>query len=112
MPALIIGGVTIPGVVAARRTVVEAVERDRAYANNLLATQIAAEKDEWAIEVSHVTVAELATIEAALAGTPPITCSGDLLGGSVSCHVQKNSTDPVLGILPARRMLSFSLLEA
>lgn len=109
MPALVIGSHTVDGVVSARRTVVEAVERERAYNNTMLATQIAAEKENWAITVSHVSAAEKSSIESALAGTPPITCSGDVLGVSVSCHVEKGGSEPVLGIKPLVFVLNFIL---
>jgi hypothetical protein len=110
MAALVIGGVTIPGVVAARRTVVEAVERERAYDNTMLATQIATSKWEVQVEVSHVTAAELSAIAGALAGTPPLSVTGDLTGG-ISCVAEVHSHEPVLGILPLRYNLSFTLYQ-
>lgn len=109
MPSLVIGGVTIPRVTAAPRTVVEAIDRERAFDNTMLAVQIAPAKASWSITVAHCTTAQLATIEAALAGTPPVTCSGDLLGGSVSCHIEVHSVDCVLGILPRVWNLTFTL---
>lgn len=112
MPALVVGPLTVPGVVSARRTVVEAVERDRSYNNTMLATQIAASKDEWEIEVTHVTAAEVASIESALAATPPIACSGDVLGGSVNCHARLNGSNPALDVRPLRHMVSFTLMAS
>lgn len=111
MPALIVGGFTVPGVVSANRKIVEAVERERSYNNTMLATQIAADKDQWNINVSHINAADLASLEAALATTPPVTCSGDVLGGSVSCHIEKGGSEPVLGILPRRWNFNFVLHE-
>lgn len=110
MPALVIGSLNpVPGVVAARRTVVEAVERERAYDNTMLATKIADEKIEIAIEVTHLTAAQVTTLDAALDATPPVTCSGDLLGGSAAYHIQKTGSNPVLGILPLRWMVTFTM---
>lgn len=112
MPALVVGGVTIPRVTAAPRTVVEAIDRERAFDNTMLAVQIAASKESWAITVSNATAAQRTTILAALVGTPPVTCSGNLLGGTVSCHIEIQSDEPVLGILPTVYNISFILHRA
>lgn len=109
MPALVVGGTTIPRVMSAPRTQIEAIDRQRAYDNTMLAVQIGTTKKSWSILASHVTTAQLATIESALASSPPVTCSGDMLGGSVSCHIEVHSVEPILGILPRVWNISFTL---
>lgn len=112
MPALVIGAVTVAGAVSAERTEVEAVERERAYAHNMLATQIAASKASWRVQVIARTAADLATLRAALVATPPVACSGDVLGGSVNCFPEIHTSAPALDIRPLRHSISFTLHEA
>lgn len=42
---------------------------------------------QWSVTTSFYTYANAESIVAALAGTPPLACSGTLLGGSVNCHL-------------------------
>lgn len=109
MPALVVGAVTVSGAVSAPKTVLEAVDRDRAVDNSLLATQLGTAKGQWAIQVTNRPAAELSAIIAALLAVPPITCSGDLLGGTVSCHPEMHGTEVVLGANPRRWNLTFTL---
>lgn len=109
MPALVVGAVTVSGAIAAPKTVLEAVDRDRAVDNSLLATLLGTAKGQWAIQVTNRPAAQFSAILAALAAIPPITCSGDLLGGTVSCHAEVHGTDTVLGTNPRLFNLSFTL---
>lgn len=109
MPALVVGAVTVSGAVAAPKTVLEAIDRERAVDNSLLATQLGTAKGQWAIQVTNRPLAQLSAILAALAALPPITCSGDILGGSVSCHPEVHGQDLVLGTNPRLWNLSFTL---
>lgn len=111
MPALVVGGVTVRGVVSAPRNVVEAIDRERAIDNSLLATQLGTSKSEWAFSVTNRSAADYAALLAALAATPPITCSGDLLGGSFSCYPEVHGSETVLGTSPRLFNLNFSLLQ-
>lgn len=72
----------------------QAVERvvrigssNRAYAGNLRST-VRAEKREWQITTGLLTITEANTLKAAVALAAQVACSGDALGGSVTCEVE------------------------
>lgn len=88
MPALVIAGITVPVLDGgASEQVVRIGTQQRAYAGNLL-TAIRAEKREWAIASTLVTQAEANTLRAAVALGAHVACSGDMLGGAVTCSVE------------------------
>lgn len=58
-----------------------------------------------------LTSSEESTQRAALIATPPINCSGDIIGGTVSCHVQLLGSDRVRVIGGLRYRLRFTILE-
>lgn len=85
MAALVVGGVTVKvavGGVSRRR--VEIGDRVRAFGGRLRSS-IRARKWEWAVTTPAVPVAEASTYLTAIE-TVPVSCSGDALGGTVSCH--------------------------
>lgn len=111
MPALVIGALTVPNVMVASRADVEAVDRERTLDNSMLATLLAPMKRSWNISVNFNTQAELNALETALNTTPPVVCSGDLLGGTYNCHVERSGGDIPLGYNPMRKHYTFTLHE-
>lgn len=65
----------------------------------------------WHCQTRLLTSAEESTQRAALVATPPISCSGDILGGTVSCHIRLLGSDrvPVMG--GVRYRLRFAVYE-
>lgn len=86
MPFLVIAGITVPAV-SASDEVVRIGTSGRAYAGNLRSF-IRAEKREWKVETGLLTNAEATALKAAVALGAQVTCSGDALGGSVTCEVE------------------------
>ena len=111
MAFLVVAGVTVP--VALNTTSgapVEAGERVRAWDNSMLST-VRDFKDEWQVTTALMLRADADTLKAALQGTPPLTCSGDLLGGSVSCHAVITGERYVKKGVGEMVALSFTLME-
>jgi hypothetical protein len=114
MPALVVAALTIP--VAAdggfRLSFSTTGGVTVAFDNSALSDQ-ANYKRQWEVTTRLLTAAEYAPIVAALQGTPPLTCSGDLLGGSVSCVPTLGTVDiRPMGNSVVRYVLSFTLREA
>lgn len=112
MAFLIVGGVTIP--VAwpdgEDNDIEEIGDRERAFAGNLLSS-IRARKNTWSIRTRLLTTTERDAIRAVLEETPPIACSGDMLGGFVNCAAAIHS-DVMTTVSAGRRcVLSFDLIE-
>ncbi len=87
MSILVVAGVTVTvrqdGGVAHRY---EEVGGDRVRMDdNSLAVTVKTLKNVWTIVTSLYDSATAATLEAAVVGAPPLTCTGDLLGASFSC---------------------------
>jgi hypothetical protein len=89
MSALIVAGITVP--VARTGVVKRAPDRigsaSRAYAGNLRTTY-RAEKRNWTIPTQLLTDTDALALEAAVALGVAVTCSGAILGGSISCEIE------------------------
>jgi hypothetical protein len=114
MPMLVVGGVTVP--VAREGGVDHDVEefggdRTRAFDGTMRST-VRARKGQWSIVTTLMAGGAKDTLVAALVATPPVTCSGDILGASTSCHIvlQKVAPESVRGALKYR--VHFMLYEA
>jgi hypothetical protein len=110
--ALTVGGVDIS---VSRDDVVtdyEEIGGDRVRMRNATMREIApTRKRQLHCQTRLLTSAEESTQRTALIGTPPITCSGDILGGSVSCHVQLLGSDRVGTVSGVRFRLRFIVFE-
>jgi len=88
MSFLVIAGQTVP---VMEGQTAERVERfgqeSPAFAGNLRSS-IRVEKRRWSVTSGLLTQAELATLKAAVALGAHVTCSGDAMGGSVTCAVE------------------------
>jgi hypothetical protein len=88
MAFLIIAGITVP---VLEGQAVQHVERGgsstRAFAGNLR-SQWRYEKRAWQVTTGLLTNTEDAALRTAVALAAQVTCSGDALGGSVTCEVE------------------------
>lgn len=113
MAYLVVGGVTVP--VAAdsppAHRLSQIGEVVRAF-DGSPRSSVQAESPEWEIRTAVLTDAEANTLLAVLRGSHPITCSGDLLGSSMSCVPTDIQTAPVHLGTTRRRSVSFRLLGA
>lgn len=84
MAFLVVGGVAVPASPSdATEEIVEIGDRGRAFDGSMLAS-IRARKRVWTIATVPMTIAAAATLRTQLISTS-VSCSGDLLGGSVTC---------------------------
>ena len=85
---LVIASIVVP--VSATGNVSHAKEQlgssSRAYAGNLRST-IRAEKRVWGITTGWMLAADVATLVAAVALGAQVSCSGDVIGATVTCEV-------------------------
>lgn len=98
MPALVVGGVTIPVAPAGnQRNRLDSVDRQRAFDNTYRASATGTAKREWSFSTPLVARAIAdSTYEPALAIVTAQACSGDVLGGSVSCCAEITGWTPVV----------------
>ena len=115
MSFLVIAGTTVK---VARTSAAETIERigtsSRAYAGNLRST-VRSEKRTWKVTTTPMIAADAATLRAAIALAAQVTCTGNMLGGSVTCEVEMTD-GPYVGGNPAdgngfRRALLLTLRE-
>lgn len=113
MAWLVVGGTTIevearPS--SSRETKVPIGQQRRAI-DGTMRESIIARKREWSFTTGLLTDAEKATLESKLEATPPLSCSGDALGGAVNCHASDYEVEPEEPVTPLWRA-SFTLREA
>jgi hypothetical protein len=88
MAFLVVASIVVP---VMEDTAVERIVRigssNRAFAGGLRST-VRAEKREWTVSTGLLTNTETTTLKAAVDLAEQVTCSGDCLGGSVTCEVE------------------------
>lgn len=116
MPALVVGGVTVSVAVdGAERLAPEPIGgAPRRMFDGSLRWNHRGFKQGWNITTTPLTSADRTTLEAQLTSTSlPVSCSGDILGGAVSCIPEPGSVTPIAvaggGI---RFVVKFTLREA
>lgn len=88
MAFLVVSGITVPALEgSATERIVRIGSSFRAFAGNLRST-VRAEKREWQITTYPMSNTASATLKAAVDLAEQVTCSGDMLGGSVTCEVE------------------------
>lgn len=95
MAAVIVGGVTIkvaPGGVARDR--VDNVDRSRAFDGTYYASATGTAKRDWHFKTPLVPRATGDTYEATLATVAAQSCSGDIIGATVSCCSEITGWEP------------------
>ncbi len=113
MAFLIIAGITVH--VHSTGASKKAIERigvsTRAFAGNLRTT-VRVEKRAWQVLTKTMTNSDAVTLEAAVANGAHVVCSGDLLGGNITCEVTVDGSVymPKAGAT-FRRQLTLSLRE-
>lgn len=113
MAILIVAGVTIPiAPTGASRQREDRVDRARAIDGTMHATQIGTAKRSWPFTTPPITRANADTYETTLGAVAAQTCSGDILGGSVSCFTEITDWQAVQIPSGHRVVLSFALHEA
>lgn len=97
MAILVVGAVTVKvaGPEGAERRIDEyGGDRARMFDGGMRET-VRGRKSSWQVSTKLLTTAEKNSLETALTATPPITCSGDLLGASTSCFAKIDGIHPV-----------------
>lgn len=109
MALLTVGAVDV-SVASADLDYEEVGDRARAFDGTKLST-VRARKRMITIETIPYTTGNATTLQNALNATPPVSCSGDLLGGTVSMHPELKSRKAV-GVTGGHRVvLTFVLHE-
>lgn len=85
-------------------------ERARMFDGTMRETE-PVRKRVWHCVTRLLTSSEESTQRTALVATPPVSCSGDIMGGSVSCHVQLLGSARVRVIGALRYRLRFTIFE-
>lgn len=111
MAFLVVAGQTVPVAMGtAEATVQEVGDKGRAFDGTQLST-VRDRKDVYRIQTTPMLRTAANTLETALEGTPPLTCSGDLLGASTNCHVSQIRKQYRKYGDGERVVLSFELVE-
>lgn len=85
---LVIASITVPvSEETATRHVVRVGSSNRTFTGALRST-VRAEKREWQITTGMMLDADVNTLKAAVTLAAQVTCSGNMLGGSVTCEVE------------------------
>jgi hypothetical protein len=113
---LAIAGITVH---VARGQASESIERigssSRAYAGNLR-SRVRAEKRTWKVTTTPMLSADATTLRAAVALAAQVSCSGNALGGTVTCEVEVSdspyvATGTTADTFNFRRPLALTLRE-
>lgn len=112
MALLVVGGITVPIAISSTpsRTDEELGDRDRAFDGTMRETIIAT-KHNYTFETTRMVRADADALVAALKATPPVTCSGDMLGASGSYFAQVTDYRGAKGS-DTRYVVTFMLMEA
>lgn len=114
MPYLVVNGVTIPVQLddGDEEDVIEVGDRGEAFDGTALSS-VRSVKSRWRFRTGPVDAATAAAIKAAVLATPPIACSGDVLGAAVSCHgIYRGRRGQTIAGGARRFRLQFELREA
>lgn len=87
MPFLVVGGVTVKVVLPSGTREERSVGEVRPAFSGAPRSSVRAYFAEWEVETNWLARSAADTLRAALKGTPPVACSGDLTG-SINCYVQ------------------------
>lgn len=113
MPALVIDGLTVAvGASAPNEGVDDVTDYARMF-DRSMRVLVRTRKRSWEVVTTHLSDADRTALEAKLnATTLPLTCSGDILGGSVDCIPQRRGVTPVWVNGARRSVVAFTLHEA
>lgn len=112
MPSLVVGGVTIKvAPQGAQRERLDAVDRSRAFDNTYRASATGTAKRQWNFTTPPIPRATADTYEATLGVVTAQTCSGDILGASISCCSEITGNVPMAIGAAQHSVISFKLNE-
>lgn len=111
MSFLVVAGITVA---CARDTASKRLVRigssSRSF-DGTLRSQTRAQKREWTVSTTPTVEATAVTLEAAVDLGEQVTCSGDLLGGSVTCEVSIDDSKYVGTGSTTRRVMTLVIRE-
>lgn len=112
MPALVVGGVTIPIAVSSPSfSRLDAVDRGRMFDNTYYASQTGGAAREWDFSTPPVTTTDAATYSAVLGKVASQLCSGDILELPTMCCAEYTGGTLVRLAVGHRVVLNFRLHE-
>lgn len=113
MPGLQVGATVIPlAPDGFDREIDEGTDRSRAVDGTMHVTVLGSDKRSWPFRTPPILRADANTIDAVLAVKTAQSCSGDVLGGTVSCYTRRTGWKGVTVQGGHRVVLSFLLEEA
>lgn len=113
MAILVVGSFTVPvkGPDGAQQVDDEiGGDRTRMFTGQMRQT-VRAVKQSWQVTTRYLTASDRTTLFTQLRSTPPVACSGDLLGGSVNCFAKVTAEQKVWKKGEIRYVISFTLWE-
>ena len=111
MASLTVGAINIL-INEASRDRLDMTDRARAFNGTYRMTITGSVKRSWNFATVPVARATANTYEGYLDGSVAVACSGDILGGSVSCFPEITGWEPVMASSGHKVILRFSLHEA
>jgi hypothetical protein len=107
-----VNNITVPVAVDGASEEIEVVgDRARAFDGTLRSTRRAA-KRKWQVKTAPMATADAQALRSVLlTAAPPLTCTGDLLGGSASCDAEVTGVEYVANGLKSRQAFEFILHE-
>lgn len=111
MPFLVVNNVTVPVAVDGASEEIELVgDRARAFDGTLRSTRRAS-KRKWQVKTAPMATADAQALRAVLTNAPPLTCTGDLMGGTVPCDAEVTGVEYVANGAKSRQAFEFILHE-
>ena len=112
MAFLVVAGQTVPVKLgSARREREEVGQRRRTFDGSQRST-VRARKRVWHVETHPMALADATSLLAVFDGSPPFTCSGDMIGGTLSCYVFDAAWQHLRAVDGERAEMQFTLAEA
>lgn len=111
MPFLIVSTQTVPVAVGGASEEIEIIgDRARAFDGTMRSTRRAT-KRKWKVKTAPMASADAAALRNRLLAAPPLTCSGDFLGGTVGCDAEITGIEFVAAAGTERQAIEFILHE-
>lgn len=89
----------------------EVGDRERAFDGTMRET-IRTRKRSWRVTTHPMIRSDANALETELESTPPLTCAGDFLGGTVSCHAKILNWASMMLAGSEHVVIEFELMEA
>lgn len=112
MDFLIVGGIPVPVATDGVSHAVEEIGSRVRMRDGSCRSTVRARKSTWTITTTLLTRAAAGALVAVLVGTPPVACSGDLLGGTINCVPEYLGLTAVPTASGVKYRVRFTLYEA